>query len=76
MYIEMKIDKLPFTYKDERIDAEMSARLESIDDMNAIDGQWFVHTYDGYLTIRGGLAKPALVTFELGHAPSAIFNFE
>ena len=48
MLIEMKIDKLPFTYTDERIDSDMSARIKSIDDEYAIDGQWLVNTYDGH----------------------------
>lgn len=70
MLIEMKIDKLPFTYKDERIDSDMSARIKSIDDEYAIDGAWLVDTYDGYMTILGNLTKPTTLTFELGYFPT------
>lgn len=66
----MKIDKLPFTYKDERINSDMSARLKSIDDEYAIDGAWLCSTYDGYLTIIGSLAKPVTLTLELGYFPT------
>ena len=70
MLIEMKIDKLPFTYKDERINSDMSARLKSIDDEYAIDGAWLWNTYDGHLEIIGSLAKPTALTLELGYFPT------
>lgn len=70
MLIDLKIDSLPFTYKDERINSDMSARLESIDDEYAIDGAWLVNTYDGHLTIIGSLAKPTALTLELGYFPT------
>ena len=70
MLIKMKIDKLPFTYRDERIDSDMSVRIKSIDDEYAIDGQWLVNTYDGHLDIIGSLAKPVTLTLELGYFPT------
>ena len=70
MLIEMKIDKLPFTYRDERIDSDMSVRIKSIDDEYAIDGQWLVNTYDGHLDIIGSLAHPVTLTLELGYFPT------
>lgn len=70
MLVEMKIDKLPFTYKDERINSDMSARIKSIDDEYAIDGAWLVNTYDGQLEIIGSLAKPTALTLELGYFPT------
>ena len=70
MLIDLKIDSLPFTYKDERINSDMSVRLESIDDEYAIDGQWLVNTYDGHLDIIGSLAKPVTLTLELGYFPT------
>lgn len=62
MLIKMEINSLPFTYEDERIDSDMSARIKSIDDEYAIDGAWLVNTYDGYMTIIGNLAKPTTLT--------------
>ena len=70
MLIDLKIDSLPFTFKDERINSDMSARIESIDDEYAIDGAWLVNTYDGHLEIIGSLAKPASLTLELGYFPT------
>lgn len=70
MLIDLKIDSLPFTFKDERINSDMSARLKSIDDEYAIDGQWLVNTYDGHLDIIGSLAKPVTLTLELGYFPT------
>lgn len=70
MLIDLKIDSLPFTFEDERINSDMSARIKSIDDEYAIDGQWLVNTYDGHLTINGSLAKPVSLTLELGYFPT------
>lgn len=70
MLVEMKIDKLPFTYKDERIDSDMSVRIKSIDDEYAINGAWLWNTYDGHLDIIGSLAKPTTLTLELGYFPT------
>jgi hypothetical protein len=70
MLIEMKIDKLPFTYRDERINSDMSVRLKSIDDEYAIDGAWLWTTYDGHLDIIGSLAHPVTLTLELGYFPT------
>lgn len=70
MLIDLKIDSLPFTFKDERINSDMSVRLKSIDDEYAIDGAWLVNTYDGHLEIIGSLVKPTALTLELGYFPT------
>lgn len=70
MLIDLKIDSLPFTFEDERINSDMSARIKSIDDEHAIDGAWLVNTYDGHLEIIGSIAKPTALTLELGYFPT------
>ena len=70
LYIDIpKIDSLPFTFFDDRINAQMFADIDSIEHENAIDGVWFVDTYDGSLVIRGNLLCPTSVRLKCDYHP-------
>ena len=70
LYIDIpKIDSLPFTFFDDRINAQMFAGIDSIEHENAIDGVWLVDTFDGSLVIRGSLLRPTSVRLKCDYHP-------